>query len=77
MHMHAVAEPLYNLGHPRNRYTNQTFHCAEYDYYLGNCYSTLSIDEECFNGSHVAGVRCKEGNGEYSYSSHHIEHVTL
>ena len=62
---HTVAEPLYGLGFPRKRYASRTFSCSEYSYGLGGCRYTSDIDPECYNGAHVAGVRCVESKPSF------------
>ena len=57
---HTVAEPLYGLGYPRRRYVAQNFNCSDFAYGLRNCEYSRYVDPECYNGSHVAGVRCTE-----------------
>ena len=55
-----MAEPLYGLGFPRKRYASRMFSCSEDSYGLGNCGYMPYIDPGCYNGAHVAGVRCVE-----------------
>ena len=60
LHSPIVAEPLYGLGYPRRRYVAQNFNCSDFAYGLRSCTYNDAIDPECFNGPHVAGVRCRE-----------------
>ena len=62
-----MAEPLYGLGFPRKRYASRTFNCSdsEYNYGLGSCRYTSDIHPECYNGPHVAGVRCVQSKPSF------------
>ena len=54
-----VAEPLYGLGFPRRRYVAQKFECTVPGLLRTCRYDTL-IDARCYDGPHVAGIRCIE-----------------
>ena len=54
------AEPLFALGYPRTAYVAQNFDCPDYAYGLGSCDYNNTVDSECYDGPHVAGVRCTE-----------------
>ena len=67
-----VAEPLYGLGFPRRRYVAQHFDCASPLAGLRSCrYDTL-IDARCYDGPHVAGMRCIESKGHKFDNRHTI-----
>ena len=55
-----VAEALYGVGYPRRRYVAQNFSCSNFTYGLRNCDFSSSVDPECSDGPHVAGVRCRQ-----------------